>query len=137
MGRILAIDYGGKRCGIAVSDPMRMIASPLAAVASADIKQWLANYIAKETVDIVVVGVPQKLKGGDTHSSEMIRQFMQWFRQQFQEIELATIDERFTSSEAQRSMLLNGLPKNKRKDKSMVDTISATLILQTYLQQIS
>lgn len=136
MARALAIDYGKVRCGIAVSDPMRMIATPLVTVSTEKLKDWLAAYFSAEVVDTVVVGVPMQLKGGDTHSSEMIRIFIAWFKEQYPEKELATIDERFTSSEAQRSLIINGIPKNKRKDKSLLDTISATLILQTFLQKI-
>lgn len=137
MGRILAFDYGQKRTGIAVTDPLKLIANPLETVNTAELGAWLSKYLAAEQVEVFVVGMPSRLSGEDTHNTVPVQQFVQKLREVFPSIPVYTIDERLTSHEAKQSLLLGGQKKSKREDKKLLDTVSAALILQTYLQQIS
>lgn len=137
MGRILAIDYGRKRTGIAVTDPMQMIANGLTTVLSVQVIQFLKDYLQKETVDAFVVGYARQLNHADSESMTYIKPFVKSLGKHFQKIPVYMIDERFTSSIAQQSMIDGGLKKKKRQNKALVDTISATLILQSFLEQKS
>jgi putative Holliday junction resolvase len=134
MGRILAVDYGTKRVGLAVTDPSRIIANGLNTVHSKDVIKFLEDYIKKEPVDIFVVGKPLRLDGSDSESAVHVEKFISLLAKHFPQIPVERIDERFTSKIAQRSMLEMGLKKKDRQNKETVDQISAVLILQTYME---
>ena len=135
MGRILAIDYGKKRVGIAVTDTMQLIANGLTTINANDIYNFLSSYIAKEKVDKFIVGHPKTLKNEDSEAMNYIKPFVKYLQNKFPEIEVILIDERFTSKIAFQTMIDAGINKKSRKNKELIDTISATLILQTYLNQ--
>jgi putative holliday junction resolvase len=137
MGRILAFDYGMRRTGIAVSDPLQIIANPLTTVDTNQLHIWLQDYIKTESVEMFVVGMPSRFSGEDTHATQPVLQFIEKLHGLYPDIAISTIDERLTSRDAKNSMILSGQKKIKRQDKKLLDTISATLILQTYLQSIS
>lgn len=137
MGRILAFDYGMKRTGLAVTDPMQMIATPLGTVNTAELGNWLQNYLGRESVEMFVVGLPTRLNGEDTHATQPVLQFIEKLKEVFPDVPVSTIDERLSSREARQSLLDGGQKKSKRENKNLLDTVSATLILQTYLQRIS
>lgn len=134
MGRILAIDYGSKRTGLAVTDPMRIIATALEMIESQKLIEYLKNYFSKEQVDEVVIGMPKQLNNQDSEIAPLVRKFVELFKITFPEKPIALADERFTSAQAQRSMLDGGMSKKNRQIKGNVDKISATLILQNYMQ---
>ncbi|MDZ4665923.1 MAG: Holliday junction resolvase RuvX [Bacteroidota bacterium] len=136
MGRILAIDYGSKRVGLAVSDPLRIIASSLEAVHSKDVIDFLKVYLNKEKVDIIVVGEPKTLMNVKSDSARFIDPFVVHLQRTFPNVKIERYDERFTSSIAQQTMLLGGMKKKDRKIKQNVDKISATIILQDYMEFI-
>lgn len=135
MGRILAIDYGRRRCGIAVSDPLRITAGGLATVATHELMGWLADYLGREQVDEVVIGNPKQMSGEDSESMSVIRPFMQAFAQRFPDVKLVPFDERFTSVLAHKAMLDGGMRKKARQDKAVVDKIAACIILEGYLER--
>lgn len=137
MPRILAIDYGQKRTGIAVTDPLQLIASPLDTVPTKELIHFLKKYFAKEEVEIIVVGMPKDLSNQDTHSTGKVRKLIEQMTRLFPEYKIATIDERFTSKIAFSAMIEGGLKKKDRKDKSTIDKLSATVILQSYLESNS
>lgn len=134
MGRILAIDFGRRRTGIAVTDPMRITAGPLETVPTHTLIDWLAAYFAKEKVDEVVIGHPKQMSGEESESMNYIRPFMGQFRNRFPEMPLIQYDERFTSVLAHRAMIDGGMKKKQRQDKAVVDRIAACIILEDYLQ---
>ncbi len=136
MGRILAIDYGSKRVGLAVTDPLRIIASSLEALHSKDLIEFLKKYMQKEKVDIIVVGEPKTLMNVKSDSARFIDPFVKHLERTFPEVEVVRYDERFTSVIAQQTMLLGGMKKKDRKIKQNVDKISATIILQDYMEFI-
>lgn len=136
MGRILAIDYGKKRTGLAVTDPLRITANPLLTVPTAELMDWLRAYINKESVDTVVIGHPTQLNGQDSESMQWIRPFMTLFEKNFPSIPLVSFDERFTSTLAHRAMIDGGMPKKQRQDKAVVDKIAACIILEDYMRFI-
>jgi putative Holliday junction resolvase len=133
MGRILAIDYGSKRVGLAVTDPLRMIASGLAALHSKDVISFLDEYLKKEKVDVIVVGEPKTLKNEKSDSARFIDPFVVHLKRRFPDVEVHRYDERFTSTMAHQVMQQGGLKKKDRQDKEKVDVISAIIILQDYL----
>ena len=133
MGRILAIDYGSKRTGIAVTDEMQIIASGLTTVSTKSLLEFLKSYVSLETVDLIVVGLPKQMNNKLSKSEPLILKFIKILNNQFPDMPVERVDERFTSKIAFRSMITSGLKKNQRKNKSLVDEISATLILQSYL----
>lgn len=133
MGRILAIDYGAKRTGIAVTDEFKMIASGLTTVATKNIFQFLEEYTANEKIDLFVIGDPKQMNNKPSESSNSINLFIQKLIQSFPKIPIERVDERFTSKIAFQTMIDSGLRKSQRKNKSLVDEISATLILQNFL----
>lgn len=137
MPRILAFDYGLKRTGLAATDPLKMIASPLGTVPTAELAIWLAKYLAAEEVDTFVVGMPSRLSGADTHATVPVQEFIKKLREAYPHIPVETMDERLSSREARHSIIAGGAGKKKRQDKNLLDTVSAALILQTYLQRIS
>ena len=133
MGRILAIDYGTKRVGIAVTDSLRIIASGLTTLQSKDVISFLENYIKTEKVDIIVVGEPKTLSNKKSDSARFIDPFVTHLKKKFPQISIERFDERFTSLIAQQTMLASGLSKKDRQNKETVDLVSATIILQDYL----
>jgi putative Holliday junction resolvase len=137
MGRILAIDYGSKRVGLAVSDPLRIIASGLETVHSKDLMAYLDLYFMKETVDIIVVGEPKTLQNEKSDSARFIEPFVRHLKSKFPNKTVVRYDERFTSAIAKQTILAGGLKKKDRQNKAMVDSISAIIILQDYMQSIS
>lgn len=133
MGRILAIDYGQKRAGIAVTDPLQLIANGLTTVHVKDVWEFLLNYLKSETVDCIVVGEPRTMQNQPSDSARFIEPFVARLRKTFPNLKIERMDERFTSKMAHDVMLTGGLKKLQRQNKSLVDTISATLILQSYM----
>lgn len=133
MARILALDYGTKRTGIAVTDELQIIASGLTTVETKELLLFLNDYFAKETVELVLVGEPRQRDG--THSSveEEIGKFLLEYSKKFPDIPLQRVDERYTSKMAFQTMIDSGLKKKQRQNKALIDEISATIILQTYL----
>ena len=136
MGRILAIDYGIKRTGLAATDVERIIASPLATVDTPALLHFLQDYCKKETVDIFVVGDARHMDNTPSESMKYIEPFVQRLRQTFPDKQVDRIDERFTSKLAFRAMIDGGLKKRQRQDKGTIDRVSATLMLQDYMRSI-
>lgn len=134
MGRILAIDYGQKRCGIAVTDELGMIANALETVSSKELIAYLTNYVIKEEVSLFVIGEPKQMNNQPSDAARFINPFIGRLRNVFPNIPIVRIDERFTSRMAFQSMIDAGLGKKARKNKDLVDSISATIILQSYLE---
>ena len=135
MGRILAIDYGSKRCGIAVTDELQLIASGLTTVSTDDLMSFLDDYFRQEKVTEVLVGEPRQKDGTHSPIENEIRDFISKFEEKFKGMPLHRADERFTSKMAFQSMIDGGLKKKKRQDKALIDEISATIILQDYLNR--
>ena len=135
MGRILAIDYGQKRVGIAVTDESQIIANALTTVHSKDIFIFLTDYISKEDVDCFVVGEPRQMNNTRSESVIFIDPFVKKLKKTFPEIPVELMDERFTSVMASQAILMAGLKKKDRQNKALVDSISATILLQSYLEQ--
>jgi len=135
MARVLAIDYGRKRVGLAATDPSQIIANRLVTVPSAEIWDWLKNYFLKEEVEKVVVGYPRKMNNEPSEAVSFINPFLKKFQKTYPDMELELVDERFTSKMAFQAMIDGGVKKQKRRNKAMVDAISATIILQSYLEQ--
>lgn len=134
-GRILGIDYGRKRVGIAVSDPGGMIASGLKTIPSSEIWEFLEEYLSREKVVHFVVGYPRKLNNDPSQAIEFINPFIRKLRNKYSSIPVELVDERFTSRLARQAMIDGGLKKKDRKNKALVDTISAAIILQSFLDQ--
>lgn len=134
MGRILAIDYGQKRAGIAVTDEMKMIANGLTTVHVKDLIAFLKDYCSREQVECMVVGEPLDMKSQASYAARFIEPFVKHLRKQFPEMRIERMDERFTSQMALQTMIDAGLSRKARQNKELVDTISATLILQSYLE---
>ncbi|GAO43596.1 Holliday junction resolvase RuvX [Flavihumibacter petaseus] len=137
MGRIMAIDYGGKRTGIAVTDPFRIIASGLQTVETKTLIPFLKQYFAAETVDHVIIGEPKNWDDSDTHATPLVQAFVTRFKKEFPQIPIEGVDERFTSKMAKQSMIASGMKKKDRRDKGMVDLIAATILLQEFLESQS
>lgn len=135
MARILALDFGKVRTGIAVTDELQMIASGLTTVETRDLLSFLDTYTKQESVELFVVGLPKQMNNTASESEELIQEFLPKLKMKFPEIPMERQDERFTSKMAVQSMLDSGMKKKKRRDKSLVDEISATLILQAYLNR--
>lgn len=133
MARILALDYGSKRTGIAVTDELQMIASGLTTVPTTDLLPFLKNYFSEEKVELVLLGEPKQMDNTASQSEEKIGEFIKEFTKAFPEMKLERVDERFTSKMAFQSMIDSGLKKKQRQNKALVDEISATIILQSYL----
>lgn len=134
MGRILAIDYGQKRTGLAVTDPLRITANPLLTIPTNQLESWLQNYLVHNQVDEVVIGHPTQLNGQESSSMQYIRPFVQRFRKLFPSMPLREYDERFTSTIAHQAMIMGGMKKKQRQDKAVVDKLAACIILEDYLQ---
>lgn len=136
MGRILAIDYGKKRTGLAVTDPLRITANPLLTIETKGLINWLQTYFEKEKVDIVVIGHPTQMNGEESESMNYIRPFIGNFKKQFPTIPITMYDERFTSVIAHQAMIAGGMKKKDRQDKAIVDKIAACIILEGYLDSL-
>lgn len=134
MARILSIDYGKKRTGLAVTDPLQLIAGGLATVATSDLYDYLCQYVAREPVERIVIGEPRQPNGQPSENLARVRQFVNRWRKQMPQIPIDYYDERFTSVLAHRAMIDGGLKKKTRQDKALVDEISATIILEDYLR---
>jgi putative Holliday junction resolvase len=133
MARLLSIDYGSKRCGIAVTDPMQLIASPLDTVASHELMNFLVEYFKQEEVQTVVLGKPLQMNGEPSESFLLADRFRQAFRKRYPGIPIVWEDERYTSAIASRALIEGGMKKSERKNKAAVDKVSAALILQSYM----
>jgi len=133
VGRILAIDYGTKRTGIAVTDPLRIIPGGLGTVATHELMAFLTGYFSREQVDMIVVGYPTNMNGEESASMKQIRPFVEKLRKQYPDKEIVMFDERFTSVIAQRAILDSGIGKMARRNKALVDEVSATIILESYM----
>lgn len=135
MGRILALDYGTKRTGIAVTDELQIIASGLTTVNTEELMSFLEGYFASEKVELMLVGEPTQKDNSPSESETYIQEFLKEFRKKFPSMEVKRVDERYTSKMAVQTMIDSGLKKKKRRNKALVDEISATLILQSYLYE--
>jgi len=136
MARLLAIDYGKKRTGLAVTDTEKIIASPLKTIATKDLEAFLIEYTAKEDLEAIILGYPRKLNNQPSDLVKQLDPFINRLKKLFPGIDLHLVDERFTSSIAQRAMIEGGMKKSERQKKENIDKISASLILQSYLEQI-
>jgi putative Holliday junction resolvase len=135
MGRILAFDYGQKRIGLAVTDPMQIIASPLTTISPSELEAFLSDYLKKEIVDEFVVGYPVQMNNKPSDSVKYIDPFLKKLRKLFPEKPVHLVDERFTSKMALQTIIAGGVKKQARRDKRLADKISASLILQNFLQR--
>jgi putative Holliday junction resolvase len=137
MARIMAIDYGSKRVGIAVTDPLKLIATGLTTVHSKDVIEFLKGYFEKENVECIVVGEAKQLDNKPSDSARFIEPFVMHLRRTFPEMKVDRMDERYTSKMAFQTMIDSGLKKKQRQNKELVDEISAVIILQSYLEKIN
>jgi putative Holliday junction resolvase len=135
MGRIVAVDYGTKRVGLAVTDPLKIIATALDTVHSKDVIAYLKNYNDKEGIELFVVGMPKTLSNEESSNAKFVKDFLNLLKKHFPDKQVVTIDERFTSSIALDTMIQGGMKKKDRQNKENVDKISAVIILQSYLEQ--
>lgn len=136
MSKILAIDYGLKRCGIAITDDARIIASPLTVVDEKELLSFLRTQVELNKVTEIVIGLPVNLKGEDTHSSKSVQDLFEKLKATFSQVKIELLDERFTSLLAQRAIHQMQLPKQKREQKGLIDKVSAAILLQNYLSRI-
>ena len=137
MPRILCIDYGKKRTGIAVTDPLKIIASALTTVETKELFSFLKNYFSKEEVELVLIGEPKNLDDSDTHATPLVRQFIQKFKKDFPLKKIEMVDERYTSKLAVQAMVDMGMKKKDRGVKGNIDQIAATIMLQEYLKTLN
>lgn len=135
MGRILALDFGEKRTGVAVTDPLKIIASGLTTVATKSLIDFLKNYLNSEEVDLFVIGEPKQMNNSPSESEVYIQPFLKQLTKTFPQIPIERVDERFTSKIAFQTMIDTGITRKKRQNKSLIDQISATIILQSYLDR--
>ncbi len=133
MGRILAVDYGRKRCGVAVTDVLQICANGLPTVRTCDLMAWIKDYCGKETVDMIVVGEPRTMSGEASESMRYIEPFLKQLRREMPDMEIRMHDERFTSAIAHREMLAGGFRKSQRREKGRADEMAAVLILTGFL----
>lgn len=133
MARLLAIDYGSKRVGLAVSDPLKLVATGLATVHSKDVVAYLENYFKQEAVETIIIGEPKTLANEKSDSARFIDPFVKHLQKKFPDKKIVRYDERFTSVIAQQTLLMGGVKKKDRQNKEMVDLISAIIILQDYM----
>jgi len=137
MARILSIDYGKKRTGLAVTDPLQIIATGLTTVETPKLFQFLRAYIAKEPVELIIMGEPKNWDDTDTHATPLVKKAVERLKREFPTIPVKMWDERYTSKMASQAMIEMGLKKKQRQNKALVDEIAATIILQEYLRSIS
>lgn len=137
MGRIMAIDYGQKRVGIAVTDPLKIIANGLTTVNTHEVFKYLDEYFAKENVETLVLGYPKQMNNTDSESFVYVKQFATAFERKYPQMKWCYEDERFTSMLASRAMVQGGMKKKDRQKKGNIDKLSATIILQSYMERLS
>ncbi len=137
MPRILSIDYGSKRTGLAVTDPLQIIATGLAGIHTKDLEAFLTNYFKTEEVERVIIGHPTNLDDSDTHATPLVQAFINRFVKVFPTVPIIKVDERYTSKLAVQSMVQSGMKKKDRRNKNMVDEVAATIMLQEYLNNPS
>lgn len=135
MGRILAIDFGGKRTGLAVTDPLKIIANALCTVETSKLMAFLKDYTSREPVEEIIIGMPLNWDETDTHATPLVKNFIVELKKQFPTIPLKEVDERNTSRMASQAMIEMGMKKKQRQNKGMVDQIAATIMLQEYLNR--
>ena len=134
MPRIIAIDYGLKRTGIAVTDPLKIIATGLTTISSPDLIRFLKDYLAKEDVELLIIGEPKNWDDTDTHATPLVRSITKKLKKEFPSLRILSVDERFTSKMASQAMIDMGMKKMQRRNKAIVDEIAATIMLQEYLR---
>ena len=135
MSRILSIDYGAKRTGLAVTDPLQIIATGLTTVESKQLIPFLKDYFAREEVELIIIGEPKNWDDTDTHATALVEKIIKQLEKNFPKIPIKKVDERYTSKMAKDAMLEMGLKKKQRRNKKLVDEIAATILLQEYLRQ--
>ncbi len=135
MARIMAIDYGLKRTGLAVTDPLQIIATGLTTIESPRIINFLREYFAKEPVELIIIGDPKNWDDTDTHATPLVRSVIERIKKKFPAIPVVTVDERYTSKMASQAMIDMGMKKMQRRNKALVDEIAATIMLQEYLER--
>jgi len=135
VARILSIDYGGKRTGLAVTDPLQIIATGLCTVETPKLMAFLKDYFSKETVELALIGMPTNWDDSDTHATPLVKKFIEQFKKQFPTIPIKEVDERFTSKMASQAIAQMGLRKKQRQNKALIDEVAATIMLQEYLRQ--
>ena len=136
MARILCIDYGGKRTGIAVTDPLQIIATGLTTIDTKDFIKFLKDYFSKEQVEKIIIGMPLNMDDTATHATPLVENAIKQLKKHFPNMPVETVDERFTSKMAKDAMLEMGLKKKQRRDKKLVDEIAATIMLQEYMARL-
>jgi putative Holliday junction resolvase len=136
LARILSIDYGSKRTGIAVTDPLKIIAAGLAGIATKELEKFLSEYFKKEEVEKVIIGHPTNWDDSATHATPLVEAFINRFKKVFPKMPIEKVDERYTSKLAVQSMVESGMKKKNRQNKHLVDEIAATIMLQEYLNNI-
>jgi len=135
MARIICIDYGGKRTGIAVTDPLQIIATGLTTIETKNFISFLKDYFSKEQVEKIVIGMPTNWDDSDTHATPLVKRAIEQLKKNFPNMPIETVDERYTSKMAKAAMLEMGMKKMQRRDKKLVDEIAATIMLQEYMQR--
>lgn len=135
MARIICIDYGGKRTGIAVTDPLQIIATGLTTIDTKDFIKFLKDYFSKEAVEKIIIGMPLNMDDTATHATPLVENAIKQLKKHFPNMPVETVDERFTSKMAKDAMLEMGLKKKQRRDKKLVDEIAATIMLQEYMER--
>jgi putative holliday junction resolvase len=134
VGRIFSIDYGGKRTGLAVTDPLQIIATGLTTVETSKLIPFLKDYFSKEQVELIIIGMPSNWDDSDTHATPLVKKFILELKKHFPAIPVKEVDERFTSKLATQAMVQMGMKKKQRREKGMIDQVAATIMLQEYLQ---
>lgn len=137
MPRILSIDYGSKRTGLAVTDPLKIIATGLTGIHTKDLENFLVDYFKKENVELVIIGHPTNWDDSATHATPLVQAFINRFKKVFPQMPILKVDERYTSKMAVQSMVESGMKKKNRQNKNLVDEIAATIMLQEYLNTIA
>ncbi len=137
MPRILAIDFGQKRTGLATTDPLKIIATGICTVQTKNLMQWLKDYFKTEVVELVIIGDPRNIDDTETHATKLVKYFVEAFVKEFPAMPIKGVDERFTSKMAKQSMHEMGMKKKDRRNKAFVDEIAATIILQQYMESIA
>lgn len=137
MARILSIDYGLKRTGLAVTDPLKIIATGLTTVASKQLVPFLKDYFSREKVELIIIGDPKNLDDSDTHATALVNKIVNELQKNFPSVPIQRVDERFTSKMASRAMIEMGLKKKQRQNKALIDEIAATMMLQEYLNNLN
>lgn len=133
----MAIDYGAKRTGLAVTDPLKIISGPLTTVETPQLFNFLKDYFKKETVELIIIGDPRNLNDTDTHATPLVKKIIERLKKEFPSIPVITVDERYTSKMAKGAMITMGMKKMQRRDKAMVDKIAAAMMLQEYMERNS